>query len=95
MSGVPSGPCLPHCYSCPKTVVYASNVAIVTCVAFVVLIFGMGRLDEHFKTTISTTDMMQKYRCMQRQRWGYIIVGLICGGLGIHLYKPYTLYKVL
>ena len=95
MDGVPTGPCLPHCYKCPKVIAYASNVAIVFSIAFIVLVLGIAKLDEQFKSTIWTNEMMENYKWMQRRRWFYTVMGIICGALAVYYYKPYTIYKLL
>lgn len=94
MPEVPTGPCLPHCYSCPTSVVYASNAAIALTIGLLVFLLGTLKLDNGFKDSLPPRHI-EAYECMQNRRTMYLIAGITLGAVVLIQWKPYTQYKLV
>ena len=89
-----AGPCLPHCYSCPTEVVYASNFSTVIVVAIVFVVIAAYSTDSSFLSTL-TPVQRDAYKCMQQRLWNYFLFGIIVGSFFMLVYRPYTKYKLV
>ena len=82
---------MPHCYSCPSSVAWASNASIVLAVALTVVFIGNVHLEHHFAQTLPVTHI-KTYECMRRTRTFYLVLGLTFGSGVVLFWKPYTRY---
>ena len=90
MDDPPVGPCLPHCYRCPKTVVYASKVAMAMTVGLIVFLIGTACPDADFVDRLEL-DQARAYRRLQERGWKYLIGGTIVGAVVLDAWRPYKI----
>ena len=87
-----SGPCLPHCYSCPETTVTLSHAAVVLASALVAVVICTLLTDKRLGEVL-TPSQREFFLAMRRRRIACFAFGGLIGVLVLRCWRPYTPYK--
>ena len=87
------GPCLDHCYTCPKNVVYLSFVGIILAFTFVVFIIVDYYLQKNFTALLDKTAL-NKYQEIRKHKIYAVLISIVFMTVFLQMYKPYTLFKL-
>ena len=89
-----NGPCLPHCYKCPKSTVTLSHIAIILTVALVFLLIYTAVMDDKIASVLTPTQK-RFYACLKNKRMICVLIGIIVGISTLWYWQPYTEFKTI
>lgn len=87
-----SGPCLPHCYYCPKTTVGLSHTAVILASALTAVLIHTLLTDKRLSDVL-TPPQRKLFVTMRSRRISCFAWGGLVGVLVLRCWRPYTPYK--
>ena len=83
-----SGPCLPHCYTCPASTVMLANVAFVYTIACICYIFLTRNIGTPFLDSLTVEQLRIKKQSAVGRRRAFLS-GIAVGIVSIVLWRPF------